>query len=757
MGKQQNRATVGTAVPPRRQLGEGGNFAAVIFAAVGLAVLPDGTALGQQISSSGSSAALTNGTAPAARDQLAEVIVTAEKRAQDISKVPVSVSALTMNELENAGVQSVVDLGSAAPGVEISTVGYANAVFVTIRGVSNENFNGGNPEVAPYIDGIYVGGTAGLGNAFFDLDRVEVLRGPQGTLYGRNSTGGNINIVTADPKFEFGASTEFSYGNYNDVSVRGMLDAPITDQLAIRGAVFLHRNDGYYDTLGSTAQNYGKADDFGARITALWRPSDEFTWRLSMDEFKNGGTPNPEIASDKNGQPLDGLPVYRRSIPAFPAALNDVQSFMVRSRMNWQLTDALSLTYLAGDQNLHWLTQYDETNGVYGGRRDNRATNYSQELDLNLEVGRLTNLFGANYYKLDAGGNSDYVLPVYGLFNEGNYGKPGSGTTEAWGVFDQATYGLTDRLQLIAGIRYSKERAVLGENTAYLCPLLPTIPLTTNSYYVPGCTITYNSRLSAVFPNTTWKAGFNYTLTDDLSAYATVSTGFKSGGFNAGIPSQPTYDPEKVTNYEIGLKGRTLENRASFSADFFYMNYRDIQVYQFIGVNALTTNAAGAHIYGTELEGHWRVTHADRLDGFLTLTHATYSKYLGAVDQLTNIVYPDISGHYLPHAPKVTAKLQYAHDFAMPNGSTLTPSAASYWQSSNYLRPLNLPIDHVGAYSRSELALAWVDPSTHWTARAYVHNLEDKAIRNSALVALGYYFADYNTPRTYGARLEYTY
>src|SRR4051794_33634312 len=131
MGKKQNVATVGTHAPPRRQLGAGGHFAAVIFAAAGLAVLPDGTALGQQISSSGS-AALANGAAPAARDQLAEVIVTAEKRAQDISKVPVSVSALTMNELENAGVQSVTDLGSAAPGVEISTVGYANAVFVTI-------------------------------------------------------------------------------------------------------------------------------------------------------------------------------------------------------------------------------------------------------------------------------------------------------------------------------------------------------------------------------------------------------------------------------------------------------------------------------------------------------------------------------------------------------------------------------------------------------------------------------------------------
>jgi len=715
---------------------------------VGLAGLPLGTALGQQVGAA---------DAGPAQDQLAEIIVTAEKRAQDINKVPISVSALSMDQLERAGVQSVIDLGSAAPGVEISTVGYANAVFVTIRGISNENFNGGNPEVAPYIDGIYVGGTAGLGNAFFDLDRVEVLRGPQGTLYGRNSTGGNLNMVTADPKHVFAASTEFGYGNFNDVEIRGMVNVPINDALALRGAVFVHRNDGYYNTLGTTAQNYGKADDFGGRITALWTPGDNFTWRLSIDDFKNGGTPNPEIASGNNGQPLDGLPVFDRAIPSYPEALNQVQSFMVRSRMVWQLTDALSLTYLAGDQNLHWLTQYDETNGVYGGRRDNHATNYSQELDLSIELGRFTNLFGGNYYHLNSGASSDYVLSGLKLFNEGNYGGPGTGSTDAWGVFDQATYRLTDSLQVIAGIRYSKERDVLGQNTAYLCPLLPTIPLTTSSYYVPGCITTYNSRLSATFPNTTWKAGFNYTFAGDWSGYATVSTGFKSGGFNAGIPSQPTYEPEKVTNYELGVKGRFLDNRASINADVYFMNYKDIQVYQFVGVNALTTNAAGAHIYGTELEGHWLATRADRLDGFFTWTHATYSKYLNAVDQLTNIVYPDVSGHNLPHAPRLSVKLQYAHDFGLPGGGTLTPSAGVYWQSANYLRPLNLPIDYVGAYSKSELGLAWEDPAHHWTARAYVHNLEDKAVRNSALVALGYYFADYNPPRTYGVRLEYSY
>jgi iron complex outermembrane receptor protein len=718
----------------------------VLAAACGL--LLSGTALAQLTAAA--DAAGTGHT-----DQLEEILVTAEKRSEDINKAPIAITALNMGQLQDAGVVSVEDLSSVAPSVEISTVGYANAVFVTIRGISNENFNGGNPEVAPYIDGIYVGGTSGLGNAFFDIDRVEVLRGPQGTLYGRNSTGGNLNIVTADPKHFFAASEDVSYGNYNDVQVHGMVNVPLSSDLAVRGAIFVHRNDGYYDTLGSTSQNYAKADDYGGRLTALWTPGELFTWRLSVDDTRAGGTPNPEIASGPTGQPLDGLPVFQRPIPNYPEGLNEVKDFMIRSRMNWQFNDALGLTYMAGYQNIHWLTQYDETNGVYGGHRDNRATSYSQEVDLSYQAGKLNNLLGANYNYIDSQSSSDYVLTGYHLFNEGNYGTPGEGTTKAWGVFDQATYNLTDKLDVIAGIRYSSERDVANANTAYLCPLLPTIPLTTTSYYVPGCTITYNPVEAATFADTTWKAGFNYKFTNDTSSYATVTTGFKAGGFNAGIPSQPTYAPEKITNYELGAKTLLLENRASINADVYYMKYRDIQVYQFIGVNALTTNAAGAAIYGAELEGHWRVTHNDRFDGFFTWTHAAYTQYFGAVDQLTKQVYPDISGNRLPHSPQFSARLQYAHDFELNNGGTLTPSLASYWQSQNYLRPLNLPIDRVGAYSKSDVALAYQDPSRQWTIRAYVHNIEDKVVRNSALVALGYYFADYNPPRTFGLRVAF--
>src|SRR6266849_3335134 len=197
------------------------------------------------------------------RDTLTEITVTATKRAEPLLKAPVAVTALTQNELQLAGVISLQDLTSAVPDVEMKTVGLANSVQVTIRGISNADFNEtGNPAVATYIDGVYVGRTEGLTGALYDIDHLEVLRGPQGTLYGRNSTGGNLNVSTPDPTSEFTAATSVSFGNYNDAQVTGMINLPTTDSLNLRAAFVVHRSDGYFNTQGTTARNYGAADDY---------------------------------------------------------------------------------------------------------------------------------------------------------------------------------------------------------------------------------------------------------------------------------------------------------------------------------------------------------------------------------------------------------------------------------------------------------------------------------------------------------------
>ena len=273
-------------------------------------------------------------TAPVS--ELAEITVTAQKRSENLSRTPLAITALSQEQLSAAGVESPKDLTSAVPDVQTSTVGFADSVQVTIRGVTNTAFNiWSDPAVATYIDGAYVGRTQGLNGAFFDLERVEVLRGPQGTLYGRNSTGGNLNIVTADPQRIASAATGVSFGNYDDIRITGMVNDPVNDNLAVRAAFFVHRNNGYFETDGTTTQNYAKSDDYAGRITALWSPADHFSWRLSIEDFVANGTPGLMIDTAANGSMIDGFPVYHRPANSFPDPLNKISDFNVHSRMNW--------------------------------------------------------------------------------------------------------------------------------------------------------------------------------------------------------------------------------------------------------------------------------------------------------------------------------------------------------------------------------------------------------------------------------------
>src|SRR5580698_2320693 len=322
------------------------------FDAFVFAVVASTLTLGAHSQEAGGSSAATN---TSGSGELAEIVVTALKRSEPLSRAPLAVSALSQNELTAAGVLGLQDLTAATPSVEMKMVAVDDSLEITVRGITNNDFNpGGSPAVATYVDGIYLARTQGLNGDLFDVERVEVLRGPQGTLYGRNSTGGNVNIVTADPKSTFGASVDMSYGNYNDVQTRAMVNLPITDDLAIRGSFVTHRSDGYFETAGTTSTNYAAADNYAGRLTALWTPGSNFKWRLAADYSVVGGTPDLEFATGANGRPLDGLPVYDRPVSSEPEPSNYLRNFMVRSRMEWQLGSNFSLTYLAGYEDVSW-------------------------------------------------------------------------------------------------------------------------------------------------------------------------------------------------------------------------------------------------------------------------------------------------------------------------------------------------------------------------------------------------------------------
>jgi iron complex outermembrane receptor protein len=725
-------------------------------------------AIGPAISADADQATTTPSTSGASGStDLQEIVVTALKRSESLSKAPLAVSALSQAELTSAGVVGLQDMTSAFPSVEMKMVGVNDSLEVTVRGITNSDFNpGGSPAVATYVDGIYLARTQGLNGDLFDVDRVEVLRGPQGTLYGRNSTGGNVNVVTADPKNTFGASVDVSYGNYNDVQTRAMVNLPITDDLAIRGAFTTRRSDGYFETQGATSTAYAAADNYAGRLTGLWTPSSDFKWRLALEYSVTGGTPDLEFATGPNGRPLDGLGVYDRPVSSEPEPSNYVRNFMVRSRMDWQLGSHLSISYLAGYEDLSYSDLWAlaatsvAADNLTEGHRTGGDQSYSQELDLNFDWNGLKNIFGANYLYESERDYDDYIAYTLDLNYRGGTSLGPTATDESWGVFDQATYAVVERLRLTAGVRYSTENKGNSLNGfgQEFCPLNTSLNTALSQMYTPGCSFSLEAPVHGTWSNTNWKAGVDYDITDAILAYGSVTTGFKAGGLNIGGNITPeAYSPEKVTSYELGVKGHFFDNRVTLYADGFYMDYTDLQVTQLSGTADITNNAAKAKIYGTEMQGEWRITPNDHLNGFFDYLHATYGDYGNAVDELSGIVYPSLSGNTLPNAPRYSFKLAYGHQFDLPDGGALTPSAAVYYQSVSYLREFDLPIDTVQAYTKTSLNMTWTDPTRRWNVDAYVNNLENSVVRDGGITAFGLYWSTYDPPRTYGLRVGYKY
>jgi iron complex outermembrane recepter protein len=698
--------------------------------------------------------------------EIQEVVVTAEKTATPLSKTPIAVSAISQEQLTNAGVLSPSDLAVATPNVQIEAFPYTGALYVAIRGIVSKDWTEtGDSDVGMYIDGVATPRAYGLDGAFYDLDRVEILRGPQGTLYGKDATAGNMNIITATPTQKFAAAADAGYGNYNDVSAHGMVNIPLTDTLAIRGSVVFHKNEGYFDTQGTTIRNYGLDHEYGGRISALWTPSDSFTWKVSVDDFISHNTEWLAIATGADGQPIGGGSIYNRPTFSTPEPTQDINNLMARSRMEWQMSKAWALTYVAGVQTVDqtFATQLPVTNELFAnpgptGEMDSHGTNQNKnqyhELNLKYDDGRIRNLSGLNYYT-----ESTYSIYNNAIipddFNEVIV-EPNA-KDSGWGVFDQATYNLRDDLRLTAGIRESKDYKNVNAKYFAICPV--------DYFYAGGalsstCTAgPWNGKGS--WSAFTWKVGVDYDVTDKVMAYATVSTGYKAGGINQTAPGpDQQFQPEHNTNYEAGLKGRYLDGKATLNADFFYESYKDIDVNFWVfdssGGTFLTENAARAAIYGPELEGSLLITSADRIDAFANYLHATYTDYQNAKDPLTSIYY-NLSGSSLPNAPKGSGRLQYSHEFKLPDGATVTPMAAVYYQTVSYLREFNLADDRVPAYSKTSLRLTYASASDQWEVQGYVDNLENKAVRVGVENLIGAYDSWYAPPRTFGVTVKYKY
>jgi iron complex outermembrane recepter protein len=687
-----------------------------------------------------------------------EIVVTATKRSESLSHAPVSVSALSQDQLTHANVTAIKDLNATVPGLQLSTSGFVSSIEVTVRGIStNGIFQNQDPSVATYIDGVYVPRTQGLNGALYDLARVEVLRGPQGTLYGRNATAGSLNIITAPPTHSFDFNASVSTGNYGDVQTTGMINLPVSDTLAVRLAFGTHRNSGYYDTLGTTNERYGNDDNYSGRLSVLYTPTASFKWQVVVDDFVGHDNPPLSLSTPFTGDP------YHQPVLNVVEPDNYTTNFGIRSRIDWTIADALTLSYVAGFQHVIYNNQQGSNvpspqpaappYAAYAGISTGNNHNTSHEIDLSYDHGAISNIAGATFSFESNHNLADYAFYSYAV--DVDFIVPDT-TQRSLGVFDQFTWRPADTLRLTAGLRWSQDRkSTLGAGEIY-CPL--GSGFYDQQAFNPACYAATGEIYGRTgqWSKVSWKLGTDWDVAPRTLAYASVSTGYKAGGLNeSNDPSALRYNPESVTNYEIGLKTHLAHNLLSLNTAAFYMDYRNLQVAQVGGLGGvITDNAARAAIYGLEAEAVVRPTPADRLDLSANYLHATYSDYAGAVNQQYNTPAGNLSGNTLPDAPRFTMRGRYEHRFDLPNGAALVPSATVYYQTKMYLREFNLPIDLVDAYTRSSAALRY-DAAANWSIEGYVDNIENHAVRNAALTLAGLYLSYYNAPRTYGIRLTY--
>ena len=719
--------------------------------------------------------------------ELAEIVVTAERREDPISKVPVAITAITGDELKDASVTNAVQLQYLAPGMQVTQTG--QGIYVAIRGVTTtDTTSKGEPGIQFNTDGIPVSRAEEQAIALFDLQRVEVLAGPQGTLYGKSSTGGAINVITNEPTQQEEASASFEVGNYETKRFSGMLNIPLTDNIAFRAAVNANYRDGYIKLLGGGALNQGNDNPYdennvAGRFSLLGHFGEDTKLRLTFLDGRIGGVGfgNGDVAINLNGNGVGTGTTYAAWNPVPASVRDDFQKF------NGEFNTAFGpvrLTYLGSyshyrTQNnqsaLQFLDPENDPNGAssQGDRLlvdDTYDSTYHELRFSNRDDGKLQWLAGVNYWweqvhenghnwqiatptdcpdfsayctLLGAGGDPNYQN-VFDLRNTTDH--------QSISAFVHAIYDLTPDWHVTVGAREGRDEiSRLGTIAANWFQIGPTAPPPPTLYPnlnggqcintdvcvpLPGGII--NNSGSGKSSKFVWTIGTDYRFTDTQFGYVTIATGYKAGGFNDVDPATGKfgpYAPESMTAYELGYKVRTPSG-FSYTSSLYYYDYSNEQISANVVVNGNQfglTLGVPTTLYGWENSLKWAFTSDDIVDLGLDLEHSKYNKFaFTPVDSFVDGTYGsavpvDLSGRQLDKTPREVASLGYTHSWNLPNGARMQLHGSTRWSSSYVLTDWQTGLQYSQqSFTRSNADLTYHSSNDRMQTELFVTNIENK-------------------------------
>jgi len=741
---------------------------------------------------------------------LQDIVVTAQRRSENLQRAALAISAVSGSVLSDAGVTRPNELTSIVPSLQVAPSAGPYSLFY-VRGVGNFNGNAlSDSAVAFNVDGVYVGRASSTTGFFYDLERVEVVKGPQGTLYGRNATGGAINVISHKPRLgETAARASVEYGNYNSVRAEGVLNLSVGDNSALRLAGVLVRHDPYMED-GTDNQK-----DFGARLSFLTEPAKDLSIHIVGDYFRQrgagqGGTPAELGVENRPGYLSPQGRAFYASRPnnllGRTFAPLDTNPYM--NNKYWGLSSAINYVTPAGtialipayrEGELDLLT---ETPGFYIQQREKDKQFSFEGRIASDDKWPLRYILGMFYYD-ESNDIPFYFVNQQANVNFTNYKQK----IKSMAVFGRLTYAITPDLRVNGGARFTTEdKSLSGVLYGAIRPCV--VPSAFFPTYVPGCPNAQPFGMAEYLPSAdfnpapdgsltipnivdlrgqnakrssvekvTYRVGMDWDITPRNLLYGSVETGFKSGGFFF-TADEGLFRPEKITAYTVGSKNKLFSNRLQLNLELFYWKYRDQQISHLIndsrGNSAFgTENVGKATFKGFELETRFSLREGTTLSADVQYLDAKYNSFIyltpnvnGGIGNGTacpNVGIPgtsytvDCSGRRPPNAPRWTVNLGAQQIFNFGNGGRLTLDLLAHYQSETLTGLEFTSAEYQDAYWQVNSQVNYALPGSRWRVGAYVLNAFDKTVvANTFPVPLSNFTAaSLRPPRTYGVRLSF--
>ena len=727
---------------------------------------------------------------------LEEVVVTAQKREQNLQDVGISISALSGSDLQSYGLTRATELSTKVPNLGLyMPYGPGSSGNVILRGIGLNDFGEGHEApVTLYVDEFYLVSVPAVDFSMFDIERAEVLRGPQGTLFGRNATGGLVHFITAKPTFERQGFISLGGGRFDEIKAEGGIGGAITDKVAGRVSFISHHSKGYISNLDPDLGNGGQAGTDGGRVQLLFEPGND--WRISIKgEYTDTSTRHmyygmvPMIVEPVSGVGIedpDGTDFAGYNPKNFGIASSN-ESFTSESQSldqdGWSLLARIekdlgniTLTSLTGyiDLDRELVEDCDASpNRLCFADFPYESDWVTTELRAAKTEGDFTWTVGAYYMYQDAENQPDATFnipvsgaaaidPATGLYNGFFFPIALAGdwiqSTESYSAFGQFEYNV-DRWTLIGGLRVGRDKKNFHEKDNATLRSCPGFPIPSNCFLPPdGPGIANPYRDSYKETLLSWRVGANFEVNDNVLLFASISSSSKAGGFNNGFysaqigtdPSLIPYESETNVAYEIGEKASFMDGRLRINGSLFYYDYNDFQVWNFLSFGGLVENT-DASSYGAELEVDMAVSDNVRLRGGVGLLETNIEDVVGPSPTY-------VADRDMAMSPTVSAN--GAINVRVPLQGNYNLDLQWDWSylgdrnSANFAEPAAALPDE---FKHNVLVVLGINEN--WELRGYVRNISDKRTlyRQATFYPLGYAQKVFAPPRVYGATLSYSF